>query len=130
MTEALLAPQDLTHPAFDVHLGGKLEIRGRVAIESREDLARAYTPGFAYVAAAIQRDPALLVVCLSLFFQKTKTGRALRAVAEGGRVLFVDRADFVAEVAADHRREEIARMLGGVEITATTRKHAREMLAL
>lgn len=60
MTEALLAPQDLTHPAFDVHLGGKLEIRGRVAIDSREDLARAYTPGFAYVAAAIQRDPALL----------------------------------------------------------------------
>jgi DNA repair protein RecN (Recombination protein N) len=27
------------------------------------------------------------------------------------------------------RVEEIARMLGGVEITATTRKHAREMLA-
>ena len=28
------------------------------------------------------------------------------------------------------RVEEIARMLGGVEITATTRKHARELLAL
>jgi len=27
------------------------------------------------------------------------------------------------------RVEEIARMLGGAEITATTRKHAREMLA-
>jgi DNA repair protein RecN (Recombination protein N) len=27
------------------------------------------------------------------------------------------------------RVEEIARMLGGIEITATTRKHAREMLA-
>ena len=27
------------------------------------------------------------------------------------------------------RVEEIARMLGGVEITATTRKHARELLA-
>jgi DNA repair protein RecN (Recombination protein N) len=27
------------------------------------------------------------------------------------------------------RIEEIARMLGGVEITATTRKHARELLA-
>ena len=30
---------------------------------------------------------------------------------------------------ADERVEEIARMLGGMEITATTRKHAREMLA-
>lgn len=28
-------------------------------------------------------------------------GVALRAAAEGGRVLFVDRADFVAEVAAE-----------------------------
>ena len=27
------------------------------------------------------------------------------------------------------RVEEIARMLGGIEITATTRKHARELLA-
>jgi DNA repair protein RecN (Recombination protein N) len=27
------------------------------------------------------------------------------------------------------RVEEIARMLGGLEITATTRKHARELLA-
>ena len=32
-------------------------------------------------------------------------------------------------LARAERVEEIARMLGGVEITATTRKHAREMLA-
>ena len=31
---------------------------------------------------------------------------------------------------ANNRVEEIARMLGGIEITATTRKHARELLAL
>jgi DNA repair protein RecN (Recombination protein N) len=31
---------------------------------------------------------------------------------------------------AKSRIEEIARMLGGIEITATTRKHARELLAL
>ncbi|NMM38619.1 MAG: DNA repair protein RecN [Glaciimonas sp.] len=31
---------------------------------------------------------------------------------------------------AKDRIEEIARMLGGIEITATTRKHARELLAL
>ncbi|MBT8144016.1 MAG: DNA repair protein RecN, partial [Gammaproteobacteria bacterium] len=33
-------------------------------------------------------------------------------------------------LAADRRVEEIARMLGGVEITDATRRHAREMLAL
>jgi DNA repair protein RecN (Recombination protein N) len=36
----------------------------------------------------------------------------------------------VAELEGDARVEEIARMLGGVEITAITRKHAREMLGL
>ncbi len=35
----------------------------------------------------------------------------------------------IAPLAASERVEEIARMLGGLEITATTRKHARELLA-
>ncbi|GAB3324836.1 DNA repair protein RecN [Bordetella tumulicola] len=34
----------------------------------------------------------------------------------------------IAELAPDQRVEEIARMLGGIKITATTRDHAREML--
>ena len=37
-------------------------------------------------------------------------------------------ATSVAELAPDERREEIARMLGGVKITDTTRKAAAEML--
>ena len=35
----------------------------------------------------------------------------------------------VATLGRGERVEEIARMLGGMEITATTRKHARELLA-
>ena len=35
----------------------------------------------------------------------------------------------IAELDADQRVEEIARMLGGIKITATTRDHAREMLS-
>ena len=35
----------------------------------------------------------------------------------------------IASLDAKDRVEEIARMLGGIEITATTRKHARELLA-
>jgi DNA repair protein RecN (Recombination protein N) len=35
----------------------------------------------------------------------------------------------IAPLSAAERVEEIARMLGGLEITATTRKHARELLA-
>jgi DNA repair protein RecN (Recombination protein N) len=36
----------------------------------------------------------------------------------------------IAALDSKQRVEEIARMLGGIEITATTRKHARELLAL
>lgn len=36
----------------------------------------------------------------------------------------------VTQLAGEARVEEIARMLGGVKITATTRKHAAEMLGL
>lgn len=36
----------------------------------------------------------------------------------------------ISALDAKARIEEIARMLGGIEITATTRKHARELLAL
>jgi DNA repair protein RecN (Recombination protein N) len=43
--------------------------------------------------------------------------------AEGRTLSSIDALDAKARV------EEIARMLGGLEITATTRKHARELLA-
>jgi len=45
-------------PVFALHAGGKLEVRGRVRLRTREDLARVYTPGFTRVAEAIARDPA------------------------------------------------------------------------
>ena len=35
----------------------------------------------------------------------------------------------IQELDAEARVEEIARMLGGIKLTATTREHAREMLA-
>jgi malate dehydrogenase (oxaloacetate-decarboxylating) len=44
-------------PTFLRHLGGKIEIRNKVPLKTRADLARAYTPGFARVAAAISRNP-------------------------------------------------------------------------
>jgi DNA repair protein RecN (Recombination protein N) len=78
-------------------------------------------------------------------------GRELRALAEGSQVLCVTHLPQVAsqahhhlrvvkltdgkttrtslhELTHDERVEEIARMLGGIEITAKAREHAREML--
>jgi malate dehydrogenase (oxaloacetate-decarboxylating) len=42
---------------FLMHLGGKIEVRGRVAVKTRDDLSMAYTPGVARVCMAIHADP-------------------------------------------------------------------------
>lgn len=57
----------------------------------------------------------------SQHFQVSKTELSDKASRPVSRIAVLDPKD---------RVEEIARMLGGIEITATTRRHARELLAL
>ncbi len=47
-------------PVFDLHRGGKMAVRSTIPLETREDLALAYTPGVARVCAAIARSPELV----------------------------------------------------------------------
>ncbi|MDA3628121.1 NAD-dependent malic enzyme [Saccharopolyspora oryzae] len=42
---------------FLLHLGGKIEVNSRVALNNRDDLSRAYTPGVARVCTAIADNP-------------------------------------------------------------------------
>ncbi len=42
---------------FLMHLGGKIEVVGKVAVKTRDDLSMAYTPGVARVCMAIHHDP-------------------------------------------------------------------------
>ncbi len=42
---------------FLMHLGGKIEVRGKVSVKTRDDLSMAYTPGVARVCMAIHEDP-------------------------------------------------------------------------
>jgi malate dehydrogenase (oxaloacetate-decarboxylating) len=42
---------------FMVHQGGKIEIKNRIPLGSRDDLSMAYTPGVARVCTAIHEDP-------------------------------------------------------------------------
>ena len=68
------------------------------------------------------------VLCVTHLPQVAALGHAHFAVrkdASGGAALTrIDRLDDRARI------DEIARMLGGIEITTTTRRHAREMLAV
>ncbi len=50
-----------THdPVFALHVGGKMEIASRVALNGPEELSMAYTPGVARVCEAIAADPELV----------------------------------------------------------------------
>jgi len=40
-----------------LHLGGKIEIRGKVSVDHRDDLSMIYTPGVAQVCNAIVKNP-------------------------------------------------------------------------
>jgi malate dehydrogenase (oxaloacetate-decarboxylating) len=42
---------------FLMHLGGKIEVKGKMALKTRDDLSMAYTPGVARVCMAIHADP-------------------------------------------------------------------------
>ncbi|GAA1811913.1 NAD-dependent malic enzyme [Planosporangium flavigriseum] len=42
---------------FLLHLGGKIEVQSKVALRTRDELSRAYTPGVARVCLAIAENP-------------------------------------------------------------------------
>ena len=42
---------------FQVHVGGKIEVNGRVPVKTCDDLSMVYTPGVARVCLAIRDDP-------------------------------------------------------------------------
>jgi malate dehydrogenase (oxaloacetate-decarboxylating) len=48
---------DVSDRTFLAHLGGKIEIRPRVPLKTRDDLSMAYTPGVARISKAIADEP-------------------------------------------------------------------------
>jgi malate dehydrogenase (oxaloacetate-decarboxylating) len=48
---------NVTDRTFRVHEGGKIEIKNKIPINTREDLSMAYTPGVARVCVTIHEDP-------------------------------------------------------------------------
>lgn len=42
---------------FLMHIGGKIEVRSKIALRNRDDLSMAYTPGVARICNAIADDP-------------------------------------------------------------------------
>ncbi|MFN0120537.1 MAG: malic enzyme-like NAD(P)-binding protein [Blastocatellia bacterium] len=65
---------------FLLHLGGKIEVRGKIPLQTRADLSRAYTPGVARVCMAIHEEP-------SLVFNLTIKRNTIAVVTDGTAVL-------------------------------------------
>jgi malate dehydrogenase (oxaloacetate-decarboxylating) len=65
---------------FLMHLGGKIEIRSKRPIDTRDDLSMAYTPGVGRVCRAIAEDPRKV-------FQLTIKRNTVAVVTDGSAVL-------------------------------------------
>ena len=65
---------------FHMHLGGKIEIRSKIAIKTRDDLSMAYTPGVARVCQAICTDP-------DMAFSLTIRCNTVAVITDGSAVL-------------------------------------------
>jgi malate dehydrogenase (oxaloacetate-decarboxylating) len=65
---------------FLLHLGGKLEVRPKSPIRTRDDLSMAYTPGVARVSQAIAEDP-------DRSFNLTVRSNTVAVVSDGSAVL-------------------------------------------
>jgi malate dehydrogenase (oxaloacetate-decarboxylating) len=63
-----------------MHLGGKIEVNGKVPLKTRDDLSMAYTPGVARVSSAIAEDPELV-------WSLTVKRNAVAIVSDGTAVL-------------------------------------------
>ncbi len=65
---------------FLIHLGGKIEIKNRVPVKTRDDLSMAYTPGVARICTAIHKNP-------NDAYKLTMKGNMVAIVTDGTAVL-------------------------------------------
>src|SRR5499425_989529 len=65
---------------FLMHLGGKIEIKGKIPVKTRDDLSMAYTQGVARVCMAIHHDP-------EKAYTLTTKGNTVAVVSDGTAVL-------------------------------------------
>jgi malate dehydrogenase (oxaloacetate-decarboxylating) len=70
----------VSDPTFLLHLGGKIEMRSKVPVQTRHDLSMAYTPGVGRVCMAIHEKPEAV-------WSLTVKSHAIAVVSDGTAVL-------------------------------------------
>jgi malate dehydrogenase (oxaloacetate-decarboxylating) len=93
---------------FLMHLGGKLEIRSKVPLETRSDLSMAYTPGVARVCEAIHEDP-------RSSFSLTIRKNCIAVVSDGSAVLGLGNIGAAAAMPVMEGKAVLFKEFGGVD---------------
>ncbi|MBI4202036.1 MAG: NAD-dependent malic enzyme [Chloroflexi bacterium] len=110
---AVRAVQDVnvpsvSDPTFLMHLGGKIEMRSKTPIRSRNDLSMAYTPGVARVCMAIHDDPSTL-------WTLTTKSNTVAVVTDGSSVLGLGDIGPAAGMPVMEGKAMLFRELAGVD---------------
>ncbi len=71
---------EVVDDVYELHKGGKLEVKSRVPLKTREDLSMAYTPGVARICQEISRD-------MNNVFELTTKRNLVAVVTDGTAVL-------------------------------------------
>ena len=93
---------------FDLHVGGKLEVRSRVALNGRDDLSLAYTPGVAVVCEAIAAEP-------ELARDYTWVSNTVAVVSDGSAVLGLGNIGPAAAMPVMEGKAALFKRFGGVD---------------
>jgi len=95
-------------PAFALHRRGKVEVVSSVPLNTREDLALAYTPGVARVCTAIARQPELV-------YDYTWKGHTVAVVTDGTAVLGLGNIGPAAALPVMEGKALLFKHFGGID---------------
>jgi malate dehydrogenase (oxaloacetate-decarboxylating) len=93
---------------FMAHRGGKIEIRNKLPLTSRDDLSMAYTPGVARVCMAIHENPASV-------YDLTIKKNAVAIVTDGSAVLGLGNIGPMAALPVMEGKAMLFKEFGGVD---------------
>ena len=93
---------------FLMHIGGKLEVRAKSPIRTRDDLSMAYTPGVARVSEAIAEDP-------KKAFTLTIRRNMVAVVTDGSAVLGLGNIGPLAALPVMEGKAVLFKEFGGVD---------------
>ena len=93
---------------FSMHLGGKIEVRSKISIKSRDDLSMAYTPGVARVCEAIRADP-------EMAFSLTIRHNTVAIITDGSAVLGMGNIGARAALPVMEGKSLLFKEFGGVD---------------